>query len=148
MKVYSHTCIRVNIYIYIYIYIYTYIYHVVRLARISQSLSLHVSLSFIAFGRSSGLHPVSSHTCCMYVRAGRPPFDWPYAGVHRRSSLPISSLLLQQCPACLVRLACIVFVTDGRWPNSWRIVWCCCQDLFKLLATFLHNCRLASSPTV
>ena len=71
------------------------------LARISLTLSLHVSLSFIAFGRSSGLHPVSSHSCCMNVRAGRPAFDWLYAGVHRSTSLTISSLLLQQCPACV-----------------------------------------------
>ena len=71
----------------------------VWLARISLTLSLHVSLSFIAFGRSSGLHPISSHSCCMNVRAGRPAFDWPYAGVHRSTSLTISSLLLQRCPA-------------------------------------------------
>ena len=83
-------------------------HHDVRLVWISLTLFLHVSLSFIAFGRSSGLHPVSSHSCCMNVRAGRPAFDWPYAGVHRSTSLTISSLLLQQCPACLVRLACIV----------------------------------------
>ena len=76
-----------------------------RLARISLTLSLHVSLSFIASGRPSGLHTVSSHSCCMYVRAGRPALDCPYAGVHRSTSLTISSLLLQQCPACLVRLA-------------------------------------------
>ena len=99
--------------IYIYIYIYHH-HHVVRLARISLTLSLHVSLSFIASGRSSGLHLVSSHSCCMNDRAGRPAFDWPYAGVHRSTSLTISSLLLQQCPACLVRLACIVFVIGGR----------------------------------
>ena len=77
---------------------------------IPDTLSLHVSLSFIAPGRSSGLYPVSSHSCCMYVRAGRPAFDWPYAGVHRSTSLTILSLLLQQCPACLVRLACIDFI--------------------------------------
>ena len=100
---------------YIYIYIYRYRYHhVERLARISLILSLHVSLSFIASGRSSGLHPVSSHSCCMYVRAGRPASDWPYARVHGSTSLTISSLLLQQCPACLGRLACIVFVIGGR----------------------------------
>ena len=64
------------------------------LARISLTLSLHVSLSFIAFGRSSGLHPVSSHSCCMNVRAGRPAFDWPYAGVHKSTSLTISSWLV------------------------------------------------------
>ena len=71
-------------------------HHVVQLARISLTLSLHVSLSFIASGRSSKLHPVPSQSCCMYVRAGRPAFDWPYAGVHRSTSLTISSLLLQQ----------------------------------------------------
>ena len=49
----------------------------------------------------------------MNVRAGRPAFDWPYAGVHGSTSLTFSSLLLQQCPACLVRLACIVFVIGG-----------------------------------
>ena len=44
-------------------------HHVVPLARISLTLSRHFSLSFIASWRSSGLHPVSSHSCCMYVRA-------------------------------------------------------------------------------
>ena len=45
-------------------------------ARISLTLSLHVSLSFIAFGRSSGLHPVSSHSCCMYVCSSRSSCFW------------------------------------------------------------------------
>ena len=112
-------------------------YHVVRLARISLTLSLYVSLSFIASGRSSGLHPVSSHSCCMYVRAGRPASDWPYAGFHRSTSLTISSLLLQQCPACLVHLACMVFVIGGRWLYSWRLVGCCCQDLFNIALNIL-----------
>ena len=89
-------------------------HHVVPLARISLALSRHFSLSFITSGRSSGLHPVSSHSCCMYVWAGRPAFAWPYAGVHRSTSLMSSSLLLQLCPACLVRLTCIVFVTGGH----------------------------------
>ena len=112
-------------------------HHDVRLARISLTLSLHVTLSFIASGRSSGLHPVSSHSCCMNVRAGCPAFDWPYAGVHRSTLLTISSLLLQQCPACLVRLACIVFMIGGRWPYSWRLVGCCCQDLFNIARNIL-----------
>ena len=85
-------------------------HHVVLLAWISLTLSRHFSLSFITSGRSSGLHPVSSHSCCMYVRAGRPAFAWPYVGVHRSTSHTSSSLLLQQCLACLVRLAWIVFV--------------------------------------
>ena len=60
-------------YIFIVSYIYIYIYHhVVPQSRISLTLSHHFSLSFIASGRSSGPHPVSSHSCWMYVRAGRP----------------------------------------------------------------------------
>ena len=84
------------------------------LARISLTLSRHFSLSFITSDRSSGLEPVSSHSCCMYVRAGRPAFAWPYAGVHRSTSLMSSSLLLQQCPVWLVRLAWIVFVVPDK----------------------------------
>ena len=51
--------------------------HVVQLARISLTLSHHFSLSFIASGTSSGLHPVSSHSCWIYVLAGRPAFVRP-----------------------------------------------------------------------
>ena len=61
-------------------------HHVVPLARISLTLSCHFSLSSIASGRSSGLHPVSSHSCWMCVCAGRPAFARPYVGsigVHR-----------------------------------------------------------------
>ena len=63
---------------YIYVYVYIYICHhphhhdVVLPARISLILSRHFSLSFIASDRYSGLHPVSSQSCCMYVRAGHP----------------------------------------------------------------------------
>ena len=73
----------------------------------------------------------------MYVRAGRPAFVWPYAGVHRSTSLMSSSLLLQQCPACLVRLTCIVFVMGGKWPCSWCLVGCCRQDLFNIALNIL-----------
>ena len=107
-------------------------HHVVPLAQLSLNLSRHFSLSFIASGRSSRLHPISSHSCCMYVWAGRPTFAWPYVGVHRSTSLMSSSLLLQQCPACLVHLTWIVFVMGGRWQYSWCFVGCCCQDLFNI----------------
>ena len=112
-------------------------HHVVPLARISLTLSRHFSLSFITSGRSSGLHPVSSRSCCMYVRAGRPAFAWPYAGVHRSTSLMSSSLLLQQCLACLFRLTWIVFVMGDRWPYSWCLVECCRQDLFNIARSIL-----------
>ncbi len=40
-------------------------HHVVPPARISLTLYRHISLSLIAYGRASGFHPVSSHSCCM-----------------------------------------------------------------------------------
>ena len=146
----SHSCcmyVRAGIYIYIYMYMYKHSvvcakfkngfkkrhhHHIVLAARISQTLSRHSSLSFIALGRSSGQQPVSSHSCWMYVRAGRPAFARPCVGIHKSTSLMSSSLLLQQCPACLVRLTWIVFVIGGRWPYSWCLVGCCCQGTLRV----------------
>ena len=116
---------------------YIYHHHIALVARISLTLSRHSPLSFIALGRSSGQHSVSSHSCWMYVRAGRPPFARLCVGVHKSTSLMSSSLLLQQCPACLVRLTWIVFVIGGRWPYSWCLVGCCRQDLFKIARSIL-----------
>ena len=108
------------------VFISRYHHHlVVPLAWISLTLSRHFFLSFVASGRSSGLHSISSHSCWIYVRAGRPAFAQPYVGVHRSKSLMSSSLLLQQSPACLVCLTWIVFVMGGRWPYSWCLVGCC-----------------------
>ena len=112
-------------------------HHVVPLAQVSPTLSRHFSLSFIASGRFSGLHPVSSQSCYLYVRAGRHTFARPYVGVHRSTSLISSSLLLQQCPACLVHLTWIVFVMGGRWTYSWCLVGCCRQDLFNIARNIL-----------
>ena len=93
--------------------------------------SCHPSLSFIASGWSSGQHPVSSQSCCMSVRAGCPAFTRPCEGVHRNTSLMSSSILLQQCPECLVRLTLIVFVMGSKWPYSCCFVGCCFQVLFN-----------------
>ena len=163
--IYMYVCIYIYIYIYIYklisktvnsgwwltyvtirpsavdsVYVvltYIYHHHIALVARISLTLSRHSSLSIIALGRSSGQHPVSSHSCWMYVRAGRPAFARPCVGIHKSTSLMSSSLLLQQCPACLVRLTWIVFVIGGRWPYSWCLVGCCCQDLFRIARSIL-----------
>ena len=89
----------------------------------------------IASGWSSGLHPVSSHSCWMYVRAG-PCFCPAKVGIHRSTSLMSSSLLLQQWPACLVRLIWIVFVMGGRWLYSWCLVEYCRQDLFNIARSY------------
>ena len=117
-----------------------YIYHhhlVVPLAWISLTLSRHFSLSFITSGRSSGLHPISSHSCCMHVRAGHPALARPYVGVYRSTSLMSPSLLIQQYPACLVHLTWIVFVIGGKWSYSWCFLGCCHQDLFNIARNIL-----------
>ena len=59
---------------------------------------------------------ISTQSCRVQVRAGRLAFAQPCKGVHRGTSLMSTSLLLQQCLACLVRLIFIVFVMGGRWP--------------------------------
>ena len=51
-----------------------------------------------------------------------------------------SSLLLQLCYACLVRLTWIVFVMGGRWPYSLCLVGCCLQDLFNIARSILIVC--------
>ena len=129
-------CMYMWVYICVYMHHHHHHHHVL-LARISLTLSRHFSLSFIAFGRSSGLHPVSSHSCWMYVRAGCLAFARPYVGVHRSTSFMSSSLLLQQCLACLVCLTWIVFKIGGRWLYSWCLVGCCCQDLFNIARSIL-----------
>ena len=68
--IYDSPSVQINLCIGIYLYICFYLtihhhHHVVPPARISLTLSRHFSLSFITSGRSSGLHPVSSHSCCM-----------------------------------------------------------------------------------
>ena len=83
---------------------YHHHHHVALLARISLTLSHHLSISSIAPGRSSRIHPVSIQSCCIYVLAGRPAFARPCDGIHKSMSLMSSSQLLQQYPACLVRL--------------------------------------------
>ena len=56
---------------------------------------------------------------------------------YRSTSLISSSLLLQQCPACLVRLSLMVYVIGGKCPYSCFFVGCCFQDLFKAARSIL-----------
>ena len=52
-----------------------------------------------------------------------------------------SSLLLQQCSACLVRLTCIVFVMGGKWPYSWCLVGVLSPGLVQYCSQ--HSCVIA-----
>ena len=124
-------------------------HHVVPLARISLtppycSLPLAGLPGYIQYHHWAAvcmLHPVSSLSCCMYVRSRRPAFARPNEGVNRSTSFMSSSLFLQQYPACLVCLTLIVFVQLlFCWVLSPRLVQYCSQHsrviAFKLLHTF------------
>ena len=126
-----------------YVYNNHHHHHVPPLARISLTISRHLSLSSIAPRRSSRLYPVSAQSCCRWGLAGHPAFARPREGVHRSTSLISSSPLLQQCPVYLVRLTLIFFVMGGRWLYS-----CCLQTCSILVAAFLCNCRQAFSSYV
>ena len=73
----------------------------------------------------------------MNVFAGRPTLACPCAGFHRRTSLMSSSLLLQMCPACLVRLTRMVLVICGRWSYSCFQAGCCFHVLFRITLSIL-----------
>ena len=116
--------------------------HVALSARISLTLSCHSSLSSIATGRASGLHPVSAQSCCMYVLPGRPVFAPSCEGVHRCTSLMSTSLLLQQCPACLVPLILIVFVMGG-WLVAVQLLLCGVLSPGLVKYCSQHSCVVA-----
>ena len=63
--------------------------------------------------------------------------SWPCEEVHRSTSLMSLSLLLQQCPACMVRLTWIVFMMGGSWPYSYCFVGEYLQDLFNIACSIL-----------
>ena len=50
-----------------------------------------------------------------------------------------SSYLLQQSPACLVRLIWMVFEMGGRWPYSCCFVGCFFEDLFNIACIILEQ---------
>ena len=69
-------------------------------------------------------------------------------GVHRRTSLNSSSLLLQLCLACLVRLTLILFVMGGRCSTPDALWGVASRTCSKLRAAFLCSCRQTFSPSV
>ena len=122
--------------------------------RIFLTLSRHPSLSPIALGRSPRSHLVSAQNCCTKVRASRPTFACSCEGVNRSISTMSSSLLLQQCPVCLVPLTWLVFVMGGRWLYT-CFVMCCLHVLFNIarcilveLASKFFSIRLVSVQVV
>ena len=62
-------------------------HHVALPTQISLMLSRHLSLSSIAPGRSSRLHPVTAQSCCIQILADRRTLARLYEGVHRSTSI-------------------------------------------------------------
>ena len=60
-----------------------------------------------------------------------------HIGVHRKTSLMSSSLLLQQSPACLFRLIWMVLEMGGRWQYICCFVGYCFQDLSNIACSIL-----------
>ena len=68
-----------------------------------------------------------------------------WRGPTRRKSLIRSSLLLQQCPACFVRLMRMVLEMGSRWLYNFCFVGCCFQDLFNIARSILVQLALSFS---
>ena len=118
----------------IYIYIYPYYHHVMDSSRTFLTISPHSSLSSITPERFSRLYP---ENCCISVLAGRSAFVRPCEGVYRSMSRMSPSLLLQQCPTCVVHLTGVVFLMGGRWLYSCSFAGSCLQDLFNIIRSIL-----------
>ena len=138
------------IYIYIYIYIYklsstnrlvrcindssvwldtiteSYWSYIVFANSLSLSLSRYVSISSIAQGKSSRLHPVPLLSWYMQVLDGQPTMVSPWVRIHKRRLFMNLSLLLQQCPAIFFRFTEIVWdMGGGNCLYACSFVWCC-----------------------
>ena len=113
-------------------------HHQVELARHSLTRFFQLTLSSMAFGSSSNLHPVSSDSWSMYVFLGRPCDLFPCLGFQSSTSAISSSLLCQQCPANLI-LCCRMelLLIFGMFPYSSLFVGGSLHDLFSATRSIL-----------
>ena len=119
---------------YICIYIYIYIYIIMSCYQHGYSNPLSTHLPIVHCFRQILRATSRIGTDLLYVGSNWTScFARPREEVHRSTSLTSSSQILQQCPACLVRLILIVFVMGG----SCCFVDCCLQDLFNIARSIL-----------
>ena len=124
----------------LYIYIYIYICHYDMLTpQSSMTLLWYPSLSSIVPNRSSGLHPVSTRSRWVKVFDGQLTLARPCFGVQKKMSFMSSSLLLQQYPACLTWMVCVI---GNQWLDSNCFVQWWFQDSIQTVQSIL---RLSSS---
>ena len=111
-------------------------HHVVQITHISLTLSRNSFLFPIFSGRFSSQYPVSVQSYCWYVLIARPTSARPGEGLHRRTLLMSSTLLL---PVCLVRLIWMILEMGGRLPYSSYFVRCFFKDLFNIARNILEQ---------
>ena len=102
-------------------------------ARISWTLSRHLSLSSIAPGRSSRLHPVLAQSCFRSVLVCHPTLDHPCEVDH----WSVYEFVFTSPAVYLIRLILMVFEMSGRWPYRCCFVGCCLWDLFNKARSIL-----------
>ena len=134
---FHHKFIKIWIICFFFLLFLIYIYIYIIIIILSYHQHGYPWLTLATPYRSSLLTGPQGYIPYSHKATGRPAFARPREGVHRRTSLMSSSLFLQQCPACLVRLTLIVFVMGGRWPYSCFFVGCSLQDLFNIARSIL-----------
>ena len=91
-------------------------HRVVPLAQISLTLYRHFSLSLIAFGRSSGQHPVTAHSCCMFELVVLPLLG------HMWGSIGVNHLWARPCFSSSVLSWCYFSSFPGYFFLFWRFI--------------------------
>ena len=118
-------------------------HHVMLLARISLTLSLSLSLAIRLYHPSLPAGPLDYILCpYWWVLVGRPTHARPCEGVHRKTSLMSSSLLLHWCSSYFFRR---IWMVLEMW--AWWLYCCCFWYIASLvcsiwLVAFLFRSRL------
>ena len=114
---------------------YHHHYHDEPLTRVSLTLfTIHLYHPLVPAGLLD--YNLCTHKAIV-VLAGHPKSACPCEGVHRRTSLMISSLLLQQWPPRLVCLTMMVLEMRGTWPYSCCFKRCFFKDSFAIARSIL-----------
>ena len=97
---------------------------------LSLPFFLYLSLSSLTSTMPFKLHPISAPSRYRYDLSGQPILARSRVAVHRRTSFMSSSLVLQQCHECLVRLIWMILEIGGELPYSYCFVCCCFRKFF------------------
>ena len=124
MGVWKISLLTLSVCVCVCLYIYNH-HDVVQLAQISLTLSHQSSLSSIASGKSSRVHPVYVPNCCTCEE------------VHRKKEFILTSSAVSYM-SYLSNLD--VLEMGGKWSYSFSFVGYYYQDLFKYILVRLQSC--------